>query len=123
MRRCVATIAVQAFYNDAINDELESEDLHARLTVGDEYHRWRQDLAAFRQRRSGSSSARRYEVRSIICYPFVLDPSVKVRITIGCNCPSAIVREPIVDLGWRLAGVVCLRPDRAASSTWTPWTR
>lgn len=69
---------MQAFYNDAINDELESEDLHARLTVSDEYNRWRQDLRAIRQNRSGSGSTRRYEVRSLICYPFVLDPSVKV---------------------------------------------
>ena len=80
---------MQAFYNDAINSELESEEGNPRFTVSEEYHRWRQDLRAVRQNRqqsgggggAGAPARGRYEVRSLICYPFVLDPAIKVRTT------------------------------------------
>ena len=90
---------MQSFYNDAINSELESEEGNPRFTVSEEYHRWRQDLRAVRQNRQqqsggGGAPARgRYEVRSLICYPFVLDPAIKVRTTTTTTTTSSHTRE------------------------------
>jgi len=53
--------SMKDFYNDAINQELENDESSDEFNLVSEYRKWRRD-----------------KPRSIISYPFVLDPSNKV---------------------------------------------
>jgi hypothetical protein len=83
----------QDFYNVAINEELDSEEeTMSPFTLEEEYVRWRTDRELRRRRRD-----RPFEPSTIIFYPFVLSPAVKVTV-VDRWTPCLVLCMPPVSL-------------------------